>query len=42
MTNEHPFVATPNNGLCSSCGKKRNHRIHKTKNIYYVKRYKKK
>ena len=25
----HPFVATPNNGPCSSCGKKRSNSIHK-------------
>lgn len=25
----HPFVATPDNGNCSSCGKPRNHRDHR-------------
>lgn len=27
-TVNHPFVATPNNGKCSSCGRSRNHQIH--------------
>ena len=25
----HPFVSTPNNGPCSSCGHKRSNKIHK-------------
>jgi hypothetical protein len=25
----HPFVATPNKGKCSSCGKSRTHPIHR-------------
>lgn len=28
MVNNHPFVSTPNNGPCSSCGKERSDPIH--------------
>jgi hypothetical protein len=28
MTTKHPFVTTPNNGPCSSCGQRRSAAIH--------------